>query len=120
HQRAAKLAQDAVRICQQLPEIKSNLSGYLDTLGRAYFGAGDIANAVKHQGMAVALNPVSGQIRRQYDFFVKEARERGIPIPKAEPPVAGLPKSPAPAATASKTPQTKTAPAPKPTEPRPQ
>ncbi|MBW8885363.1 MAG: hypothetical protein JF612_11470, partial [Planctomycetia bacterium] len=74
-----------VKICQQLPEIKSNLAGYLDTLGRAYYGAGDVANAVKHQSMAVGLNPVSGQIRRQLEFFQKEARARGIRLPESKP-----------------------------------
>jgi tetratricopeptide (TPR) repeat protein len=85
YQQALKLSQDAVKICQQLPEIKSNLAGYLDTLGRAYYGAGDVANAVKHQTMAVELNPVSGQIRRQLDFFRKEARARGIRLPESKP-----------------------------------
>ncbi len=85
HQQAVKCGQDAVKICQQLPEIKSNLAGYLDTLGRAYYGAGDVANAVKHQSMAVGLNPVSGQIRRQLEFFQKEARARGIRLPESKP-----------------------------------
>jgi hypothetical protein len=121
HQQAVKLSQDAAKICQQLPEIKSNLAGYLDTLGRAYYGAGDVANAVKSQGMAVALNSVSGQIRRQYDFFATEAADRGIPIPKPEPPAAGtITLPPAPRATAAPKPQSKTTPAPKSTEPRPQ
>lgn len=126
HQQAVKLSQDAVKICQQLPEIKSNLAGYLDTLGRAYYGAGDVANAVKNQGLAVALNPVSGQIRRQYDFFAKEAQDRGIAIPKLEPPIAAPVALPSPPASKpSPKPQPKTTPAPKSsvpksTEPRPQ
>jgi hypothetical protein len=31
--------------------------------------------------MAVELNPVSGQIRRQLEFFQKEAKEKGIVVP---------------------------------------
>jgi tetratricopeptide (TPR) repeat protein len=123
HQQAVKLSQDAVKICQQLPEIKANLAGYLDTLGRAFYGAGDVANAVKNQGMAVALNPVSGQIRRQYDLFAKEAKDRGIAIPKLDPPIAAppsLPSPPAPRSVAAPKPQPKTIPVPKSTEPRPQ
>src|SRR5206468_84601 len=84
YQQAVKLSHESVKICQQLPEMKPHLAGFLDTLGRAYYGAGDFANSVKYQGMAVGLNPVSGQIRRQYDFFVKEANDRGIEIPKSD------------------------------------
>ncbi len=126
HQQAVKLSQEAVKICQQLPEIKSNLAGYLDTLGRACYGAGDVANAVKNQGMAVVLNPVSGQIRRQYEFFAKEAADRGIAIPKPEPPAVAPTWPPAtPRGTTSPKAQPKTTPAPKrpepkSTEPRPQ
>jgi hypothetical protein len=40
-----------------------------------------VANAVKHQAMAVELNPISGQIRRQLEFFQKAAKEKGIAIP---------------------------------------
>src|SRR5262245_50404708 len=117
HQQAVKLSQEAVKICQQLPEIKSNLAGYLDTLGRTFYGAGDVANAVKNQGMAVVLNPVSGQIRRQYDFFAKEAQDRGIEIPKLEPPApVGQPSLPA-FKPSPKT-QPKTTPAPKSPEPK--
>lgn len=89
YQDALKLSLESVQIGKQLPEMKPHLSGYLDTLGRAYFGAGDVANAAKFQSMAVALNPVSGQIRRQLEFFQKEARARGIKVP--EPDEADLP-----------------------------
>jgi tetratricopeptide (TPR) repeat protein len=81
HQEAVKLSQESVRISRSHPDLKTDLPGFLDTLGRAYFGAGDIPNAVKHQGMAVALNPDSGQIRRQLEFFKSEAKNRGIELP---------------------------------------
>jgi hypothetical protein len=84
YQEAVKLSQESVRISRTHPDLKTDQSGFLDTLGRAYFGAGDIPNAVKHQGMAVAINPDSGQIRRQYEFFKSEAKNRGIELP-AEP-----------------------------------
>jgi hypothetical protein len=84
HPEAVKLSLESVRICRQLPELKTSLAGFLDTLGRAYHGAGDIANAVKSQSQAVELNPISGQIRRQLEFFQKEAKEKGIPLPAAE------------------------------------
>jgi hypothetical protein len=84
-QEAIKLSHESVKICQQLPELKSSQAGFLDTLGRAYYGSGDIANAVKHQAMAVALSPASGQIRRQLEFFQKEARDRGIKLEQPPP-----------------------------------
>jgi hypothetical protein len=84
HQEAVKLSEDSVRICRQSHDRKPNLAGYLDTLGRAYYGAGDIASAVKHQAQAVKLNPISGQIRRQLEFFQKEAQEKGITLPATE------------------------------------
>lgn len=73
HQEAVKLSHESVRLCQQLPELKSSEAGFLDTLGRAYYGAGDVQNAIKYQKMAANLNPISGQIRRQLEFFEKEA-----------------------------------------------
>ena len=34
HQQAVKLSQESVKICQQLPEMKPNYAGFLDTLVR--------------------------------------------------------------------------------------
>jgi len=81
HQEAVKLSQESVKIAQQLVVLKPSVAGFLDTLGRAFYGAGDVANAVKHQSMAVALSPHSGQIRRQLEFFKSEAKKRGIELP---------------------------------------
>jgi hypothetical protein len=83
-QEAIKLSRESVKICQQLPEQKASQAGFLDTLGRAYYGAGDIPNAVKNQALAVALSPASGQIRRQLEFFQKEARDRGLELPATD------------------------------------
>ncbi len=84
HPEAVRLSLESVRICRLLPEMKNSTAGFLDTLGRAYYGAGDIAKAVKNQAEAVELNPVSGQIRRQLEFFVKEAKDKGIALPAAD------------------------------------
>src|SRR4029079_14825371 len=80
YQEAVKLSAESVKICQQIPELKANLAGFLDTLGRAHYGAGDVANAGKPQSMAVALSPASSQIRRQLEFFKKEAANRGVKL----------------------------------------
>ncbi|HMC12360.1 MAG TPA: hypothetical protein VKH44_13765, partial [Pirellulaceae bacterium] len=125
YQKAVKLSEESVKICRQLPERKTDYPGFLDTLGRAYYGAGDVANAVKHQSMAVALNPVSGQIRRQLEFFQKEAQDRSIELPTPESPE--LPRAkppPSPAAPPPRPPAKPLAPRVVPTpsspvEPRP-
>jgi tetratricopeptide (TPR) repeat protein len=80
HPEAVKLSQESVKIAQQLIVLKPSVAGFLDTLGRAFYGAGDVANAVKHQAMAVSLSPHSGQIRRQLEFFKSEAKKRGIEL----------------------------------------
>jgi len=86
YEKALKLAQEAVKIAQELPELKPHQAGFLDTLGRAYYATGNYASAVKQQVLAVTLNPVSGQIRRQYDFFVKEAKQHGVELPATDVP----------------------------------
>jgi tetratricopeptide (TPR) repeat protein len=72
----------AVRMSHKSLELRPATYSYLDTLGRAYFGKGDVANAVKYQGQAVKLSPYSGLIRRQYEFFVSEAKTRGVKLPE--------------------------------------
>jgi tetratricopeptide (TPR) repeat protein len=68
---------EAVRLSQRSLEIRPEYAGYLDTLGRCYFAKGDLANAVKYQSQAVKLDPHSGQIRRQLEYFQKEQAARG-------------------------------------------
>ena len=85
HQLAVKLSEESVRLCRQLPILRPNMAGFLDTLGRAHYGAGDVASAVKNQSLAVSLNPASGQIQRQLGFFQSEAKSRGIEVPETPP-----------------------------------
>jgi Flp pilus assembly protein TadD len=60
---------EALRASHRSLELAPETSGYLDTLGRCYFARGDCEKAVKYQSRAVDLDPHSGQIRRQLDFF---------------------------------------------------
>lgn len=71
----------AVRMSHKSLELRPLTYSYLDTLGRAYYGKGDVANAVKYQKQAVKLSPYSGLIRRQLEFFVAEAKAKGIELP---------------------------------------
>src|SRR5207249_11217215 len=91
--------------------------GFLDTLGRCYYGAGDLPNSVKYQSMAVALSPDSGQIRRQLDFFKKEAADRGVEVKEAEPPPIAYERRAPLAPAISSTPPPAAPPRPRPTPP---
>ncbi len=70
---------EAVRLSQRSLELRPDYPGYLDTLGRCYYAAGDLASAVKYQSQAVKLDPNSGQMRRQLEFFQKEQGAKGLP-----------------------------------------
>lgn len=61
--------EDALRCSRLSLEYVPNSAGYLDTLGRCYYAKQDYENAVKYQARAVALEPHSGQIRRQMELF---------------------------------------------------
>jgi hypothetical protein len=67
-------------------ELRPNYAGFLDTLGRCYYAKGDLVNALKYQSQAVKINPHSGQIRRQLEFFKKEAQGRGAALPGKDAP----------------------------------
>lgn len=81
---AIKWSQESVKISQRLLDLKPHYPGFLDTLGRCYYAKGDLASAVKHQSLAVKLNPDSGQLRRQLKFFLQEAKVRGVKLPEAK------------------------------------
>lgn len=63
---------EALECSQKSLELRPNYPGFLDTLGRCYYAKGDLENAVKFQSQAAKLDPYSGQIRRQLEFFKKE------------------------------------------------
>lgn len=68
---------EAVKLSQRSLEIRPDYAGFIDTLAHCYYGKGDLENAVKHQSQAVKLDPHSGQIRRQLEFFKKELAAQG-------------------------------------------
>jgi tetratricopeptide (TPR) repeat protein len=61
--------QEALRCSQKSNELRPNVAGYLDTLGRCYYALGDYANAVEFQSKAIELDPHSGQMNRQLVIF---------------------------------------------------
>jgi tetratricopeptide (TPR) repeat protein len=85
----------AVKLSHKSLELRPNYAGFLDTLGRCYYGKGDFASAVKYQSQAVKLNSSSGQIRKQLEFFIAEAKKHGVALPAdTEPPAAKAPYVP--------------------------
>lgn len=71
--------QEAVKASLKSLEIQPGSAAYLDTLGRAYFAAGDLENAIKHQIMAVEREPYSDQMRRQLAEFLEAQEAKAKP-----------------------------------------
>ena len=59
----------AIQQSRRSLELRPASGGSLDTLGRAYFAAGDMTNAIRYQRRAVRLLPASYQIVRQLEEF---------------------------------------------------
>jgi tetratricopeptide (TPR) repeat protein len=58
-------------------ELSPDTPSYLDTLGRCYFSAGDLQNAIKSQRLAVKMHPQVRVMRKQLEMFEKaQARLR--------------------------------------------
>lgn len=69
----------AVRFSRRSLDLRPGTPSFLDTLGRCYFAAGDVENAVKSQREAVALIPHMQVMQRQLKEFEKAlaAKEKG-------------------------------------------
>ena len=65
-----------MKCSQKSIELKPEEGGFYDTLARVYFAKGDLQNAVKQQTKAAELDPHSGLIRRQLEFFRKKLEEK--------------------------------------------
>ncbi|MEX2169051.1 MAG: hypothetical protein WD851_07055 [Pirellulales bacterium] len=61
--------QKAIRYSQRSLQLQPEDAGYLDTLGRCYFAAGDLERAVKTQRQAVAKMPHMQVMQRQLEQF---------------------------------------------------
>ena len=68
--------QEALNCSRRSLVLKPKTAGYLDTLGRCYFAVGDLENAIKSQLQAVELDPHSGLMKRQLEFFKKTKESR--------------------------------------------
>ncbi|MBT4692975.1 MAG: hypothetical protein HOB73_06500 [Planctomycetaceae bacterium] len=62
--------EQAIKFSRKSLDLRGwELSGYLDTLGHAYYGAGKFAEAVLWQSKAVELDPASQGMSRQLKVF---------------------------------------------------
>lgn len=67
---------EALRCSRKSIELKPDEGGFHDTLARVYFARGELQNAVREQAKAAELEPHSGLIQRQLDFFRKKLEEK--------------------------------------------
>jgi hypothetical protein len=66
----------AVAASHESLKLRPGEPAYLDTLGRCYYAAGDLKNAIKYQSEAVRKEPHSGQMARQLAFFKAELEKQ--------------------------------------------
>ena len=66
----------AVEFSQRSLELSPGSPSYLDTLGRCYYAAGELENAVKTQRQAVEGHPHLMVMRRQLELFERELAEQ--------------------------------------------
>ena len=66
---------EALRLVQKSIELGPDNGAYYDTMGRVYYARGDYPNAVKYQSQAAELEPHSGLILKQLQFFKDQLRE---------------------------------------------
>lgn len=71
--------QKAIKQSRRSLELRPGSGGSLDTLGRAYFAAGYMDDALRYQRRAVRLLPSSKQIVRQLDDFEAKIVHRSAP-----------------------------------------
>lgn len=68
--------QKAVEYSKRSLELKPDSPSFLDTLGRCYYAAGDLENAVKHQRRAVQMHPQVHVMQKQLALFERELEKR--------------------------------------------
>ena len=67
-----KLADEAIDASHRSLELSPGSFAYTDTLARCYYARGKIEQAIKFQKQALALNPHSGLLQAQLEFFEKK------------------------------------------------
>ncbi len=67
-------AAKAVRYSQRSLELSPGTAGYLDTLARCHYAAGDLDAAIATQSAAVAKEPHIPALTRQLKFFQQQKK----------------------------------------------
>jgi tetratricopeptide (TPR) repeat protein len=62
----------AVKFSLRSLQLSPGSPSYLDTLGRCYYSAGDLENAIRYQREAVKKHPHMQVMQRQLVLFEKE------------------------------------------------
>jgi tetratricopeptide (TPR) repeat protein len=70
-----ELAGEAIKYSHKSLELRPNAAGYLDTLGRCYYAAGDLEKAILYQSRSAKLDPHSGLINSQLQLFKEKQAE---------------------------------------------
>jgi tetratricopeptide (TPR) repeat protein len=76
--------QKAVEYSLRSLELSPDTPSYLDTLGRCYYSAGDLEQAIKYQRQAVAKHPKVQIMRRQLEQFEREQAARRSETKKSQ------------------------------------
>jgi len=66
---------EALRFSKTSLELSPDTGGFYDTLGRVHYARKEYADAVRCQAKAHELDPFSGQIARQLEFFRRAAEQ---------------------------------------------
>jgi tetratricopeptide (TPR) repeat protein len=66
----------AIKFSKRSLQLRPDEPSYLDTLGRCYYAAGQLEQAVETQRKAVELQPQMQVMRRQLQFFQEELAKR--------------------------------------------
>jgi len=66
---------EALRFSKTSLELSPDTGGFYDTLARVHFAKKNYAEAVRCQTKALELDPYSGQIARQLEFFRRAAQQ---------------------------------------------
>lgn len=76
---ALRYSEKSLELVRAEPAYAGSEASFLDTLGRCHYAVGDLENAIKAQSKAVELDPESGLMTKQLEFFRQEWKDQKKP-----------------------------------------